>query len=163
MNDNGPMIGHLLSVAVLTVAFLLGYRQWRERRARGSDLSEADARYFARQDVRRLVGAVLMALVAVGISVGSRMVVLKGDREAGRWFIRTWLAVGITLLGLLGLALIDWVATRAYARRHHRALLQDRRQVLREIEDELHRRQRRAATGDGRGPRNGPPEDRPPD
>lgn len=104
-----------------------------------------------------------MALVAVGISVGSRMVVLKGDREAGRWFIRTWLAVGITLLGLLGLALIDWVATRAYARRHHRALLQDRRQVLREIEDELHRRQRRAATGDGRGPRNGPPEDRPPD
>ena len=43
-------------------------------------------------------------------------------RRANPLFLKLWLAVFVLVLVLLALALMDWVATRLYARRQRRAL-----------------------------------------
>jgi di/tricarboxylate transporter len=134
----------VLSSAVVLIAAILALRQYLERRGRGPDLSEADARHFARQDVRRALGLGVMLLLAVGLVVGSRL----EPRIAGRTnplFLQVWLGVFFLIFVLLVLAMLDWLATRVYARRHRKAIFEERIEVLR---DEF---RRRADRGEGNG------------
>src|SRR5690242_10730703 len=113
-----------LAIGVAVVAAGLALRQRHERRQREPEPSVADARHYARQDIRRaLVGAVMVVL-ALCIAVGSRLAPKQGGR-ANAWFVATWLAVFIQLLMLLWLAMLDWVATWLYARRHRRAIARE--------------------------------------
>ena len=60
------------------------------------------------------------------------------DPKANRWaFLATWLAVGGFVCVLLVLAMFDWAANRAYARRHLRLLADELRTIL---EEEVKRR-----------------------
>jgi hypothetical protein len=133
-----------LAIGVTIVAGLLALRQRNERRHREPELSDADARYFTRQDLRRAVAGVVMVLVALGIAVGSRIEPKLAGR-ANPWFLAVWLAVFVLLLVLLWLALLDWIAIWLYARRHRRAIARERLQFLRE------EKKRRAFRGNGRG------------
>jgi cation transport ATPase len=133
-----------LAIGVTVVAGVLALRQRHERRHREAELSEADARHFARQDLRRALVGVVMVLLALCVAVGSRI----EPKLAGRtnaWFLAIWLAVFLQLFVLLWLALLDWIATWLYARRHRRALARERLQFLREEQ------RRRAYRGNGRG------------
>jgi hypothetical protein len=139
----------LVAVAVLVptvvlTAVGLGLRQWYERRRREPNLSKDDVRHFARQDVRRAVVGMVMVLLALGIGVGSRVAHQRAGR-ANPWFLATWLAVFGLILVLLCLALVDWVATWLYGRRHRRKIAREQLQFLRE------QRGRRAYRSNGRG------------
>jgi hypothetical protein len=146
----------MLSIAIATVAVLLGWRQWWEHRERAGSLSDADRRHFLRQDLRRTIGVLLMGILALGIYLGSRIPPRISDfpldadfREAlravaGAWvvtwvngqanprFVAIWLVMFVVLGILLALALFDWRATRRYARRQRQALAGERLEILRE-------------------------------
>ena len=62
-----------LSILIVVVAALLVVWQWYECRHRATELSEADASHFARQDVRRWMVTVILILLAVGVTLGSRI------------------------------------------------------------------------------------------
>jgi hypothetical protein len=126
----------VLSLVVAAVATALMWRQAGERRSRGDDLSPADERHFQRQDGRRALGAAVMLLLAVGLSVGSR-IPHKAAGHSNPLFLVAWLNVFLLIFVLLGLTLADLLATRAYARRHRRALLHERLKMMR---DEARRR-----------------------
>jgi hypothetical protein len=135
----------VLATAVVLIAGLLGLRQFLERRSREPDLSEADARHFVRQDIRRALGVGVMLLLAAGLVVGSRL----EPKVAGRTnplFVQVWLGVFLLIFVLLFLAMLDWIATRLYARRHRREIFDERIEILR---DEFRRRAGRAG-GNGR-------------
>lgn len=144
-----------LSLLVATIAALLGLRLWWERRTRDDGLPDADRRHFLYQDLRRGLGILLMASLAAGVYVGSRMPTFaveprdprlreSADAAAGaivqaalvthpnRQFVAVWLGIfGSTVL-LLGLAMIDWIATRRYAHRHRQAIQHERLEILRD-------------------------------
>ncbi len=146
----------MLSVAVAAIAVLLGLGQWWEHRARSADLSDADRKHFFWQDLRRIIGVLLMGILAAGIYIGSRIpprisdFPLDADFKqsieafAGAWvvtwingqanprFAALWFVTIVTLLVLLALALFDWRATRRYARRQRLALASERLEILRE-------------------------------
>jgi hypothetical protein len=136
MSQQAAVVSLALSLGVAAVAVLLGWRQWQERRRREPELTPADSRHFARQDLRRGLGVLVLALLAVGLAAGSRV----EPRVAARTnplFIPLWLGIlGLSFV-LLVLALLDWLATRLYARRHVRAIARERLAILR---DELRRR-----------------------
>lgn len=141
-----------LSVAVGTVALLLGLRLLSERRNRTDELSVADRKHFLIQDLRRGLGIMLMAFLAVGVYAGSRLPTFvdeagKADVKAGAGadaahvvrdahpnnvFLAVWLGVFTSVVLLLGLALIDWISTRRYAQRHRREMNRERIDILRE-------------------------------
>jgi hypothetical protein len=144
-----------LAAVIATCALLLGLRLWWERRTREAGLSVPDRRHFLLQDLRRAVGILLMASLALGIYVGSRLptfvVEPKEPREFGpgeftagaaivaapeahpnRRFLVIWLAVFASVVLLLGLAMIDWISTRRYAARQRRNMHQERLEILRE-------------------------------
>jgi hypothetical protein len=123
-----------LSIGILAVAVRLAFWLWSDRRQREPELSAADTFHFARQDRRRGLVVVILLLLAVGISVGSR---IDPKLVGRRTFALIWLSVSVLLLFLLVLAMFDWLATRIYARRHLRALAKERVEILR---DELRRR-----------------------
>ncbi len=125
-------IGLLLSAFVLFIATILAYRQWKERRRRDADLSGAEAAYYARQDVRRWLGVFVMAVLALGIAVGARIPHIVRGRTNPQ-FVQVWLGVFLLIFALLLLALLDWFATRHYAYRHRRAMLQERDETLRDV------------------------------
>jgi hypothetical protein len=133
-----------LAIGVTVVAGVLSLRQRHERRHRETELSAADARHYARQDLRRAVVGIVMVLLALGVAVGSRIEVKLAGRT-NPWFLATWLAVFVPLFVLLWLALLDWIATWIHARRHSRAIARERLQFLRE------EKRRRAHRGNGRG------------
>jgi hypothetical protein len=133
-----------LAIGLTVVAGVLAWRQRHERRHREPDLSDADARHYARQDFRRAIAGSVMLLLAPGIVVAARI----EPKLAGRpnlWFLAAWLAIFALIFVLLGLALLDWIATWRYARRHRRALARERLQFLREEQ------RRNAYRGNGRG------------
>jgi uncharacterized membrane protein len=144
----------VLSAALLVLAAYFAVRQWRDRRDRDPDLSDADADYFARQDARRWLGSVVMVLLAAGIAFGTR-INPRANREAGRLFGWVWIGVIVLLFIWLTLALLDWRAIAAYARRHREALANERYAALEE------ERRKRAARGNGRGGPHGPIGDAP--
>jgi NhaP-type Na+/H+ or K+/H+ antiporter len=119
----------LLSSGITLIAAFLGLRQWYERRARSDDLSDRDRGYFFRQDLRRGIGVGVMLLLAAGLYFGSRVPPQVGGK-ANATFLEIWLAISGLIVVMLVLALIDWISTRLYARRHQRALLSERRKLL---------------------------------
>ncbi len=124
--------GVLMSTGIMMIAFFLGMRQWYESRAREPNLSEHDRRYFFRQDVRRGLGVLVMLLLSLGIWIGARVEPLVAGR-ANLTFLHVWLVVIVLILILLTLALIDWLATRVYARRIRRSLARERVELLRQV------------------------------
>ena len=97
---------------VLLAAALMAYRQRAERAKRPPASIVDDARYYARQDVRRFVGTALMLMLAAGLAIGSTLGPIR-DRVEARFFARTWVAVATLVGSLLALALADWLATRS--------------------------------------------------
>jgi hypothetical protein len=121
----------LISSGITLIAAFLGLRQWYEWRAREVDLSELDRKYFFRQDLRRGLGVAVILILAAGLYFGSR-IPPKVDDHANLRFVQVWLAIGALIIVMLGLALLDWISTRLYARRQHRELSSERRKILRE-------------------------------
>jgi hypothetical protein len=121
----------LISSGITLIAAFLGLRQWYEWRARDTDLTEYDRGYFFRQDVRRGLGVAVMLILAAGLYFGSRIPPTAGGR-ANMTFVRVWLAISGLIIVMLGLAMLDWIATRLYARRQHRDLASERRKILRD-------------------------------
>ncbi len=121
----GAPIGYLLAALTLIAAVWLTVRQGADRRRRSPNLPDRDARHFTRQDLRRGAGVVLMIALGVGLAVLMGMGPAR-DRPSVRLLVGGWLGFCVALLSLLSLALFDWAATNAYARRHrlqHRATL----------------------------------------
>jgi hypothetical protein len=121
----------MTSVGITLIAAFLGLRQWYERQAREQDLSGDDRGYFERQDVRRGIGVAVLLVIAVALSVGTRI----PPKVAGRvnWaFVEVWLVVFALILVLLFLAFLDWIATRNYARRLRRSMARERIEMLRD-------------------------------
>jgi hypothetical protein len=141
----------VISIGVAAAAILLGLRQWHERRLREPDLSAADASHFARQDLRRALGVVVMLLLAAGLSAGARVEWRLAGR-ANPLFIQLWLGVFLLILILLVLAVLDWLSTRLYARRHVRAMARERLEILRDeykLREQLERGEGHSGTGNG--------------
>ena len=119
----------VLAAVVIGIAFLLTWRQRLESK-KPRDLSdEADARYFTRQDRRRYRGAVMLALLGLGIGVGGNIDIRAGQSERIA-FVAIWVAVLLLLLQVLALAFLDLWSTRRYADRQRRKLAEERRQTL---------------------------------
>lgn len=150
--ENEPSIGvasTILAVVVIGIAFVLTWRQRVESRRPRNLSDEADARYFARQDRRRYRGAVLLALLGLGIGVGGNIDIRAGQSERIA-FVVVWIVVLLLVLQTLLLAFLDLWSTRRYADRHRRKLVEERRQTLeREIEvvKETFRRSRTQENG----------------
>lgn len=127
--DWGAWAGPVLTAAVLAVAAVLALRQRAERRVRAAGLTAEDRRYFARQDLRRLTGVAVLVLIGLGMTWGSQLD-YRGDVPSKRLFLTVWLIVILLVLFLVGLALLDLLSTRLYARRHRRILAAERREAL---------------------------------
>ncbi|WP_169974248.1 hypothetical protein [Tautonia rosea] len=124
----------VLAVVVIGIAFVLTWRQRLESRRPRNLADEADARYFARQDRRRYRGAVLLAMLGLGIGVGGNIDIRAGQSERIA-FVVIWILVLLLVLQTLLLAFLDLWSTRRYADRQRRKLAEERRQTLeREIE-----------------------------
>jgi hypothetical protein len=119
----------VLSSSVVLIAVLLGWKEWSDRRGRNSDLSPEDARHFGHQDTRRALGIAVLGLLAVGLFVGSRVPPKLGNKTNPQ-FLGIWLGVFLLILFLLGLAMIDWLAIRVFARRHRNQILRERIELL---------------------------------
>ena len=131
MPDDLASSSALISAGITLIAAFLGLRQWYEWRAREADLTDHDRHYFFRQDVRRGLGVAVMLILAAGLFVGSRIPPKDGE-QANLTFVRVWLAISGLIIVMLGLALLDWISTRLYARRQHRFLASERRRILRD-------------------------------
>jgi hypothetical protein len=137
----------ILSACLCAVSLLLGLAEWYTRRGRGGELSEADLDHFWRQDRRRSVGIGILLLLALLLPLGSRLNPGPNAEENLSFFV-AWILVLVLLVVLLFLAVIDWMATRAYAARH-------RKQILRESIEATRRSvhaANRPATRDSDGP-----------
>ena len=121
-----------LSILIVVVAALLVVWQWYERRRRATELSKADTSHFARQDVRRWMVTVILILLAVGVTLGSRIEVKVAGRT-NLLFFQVWLGVILLIFVLLCLAMFDWVSTRLHARRHRRTIVRARREMIRAL------------------------------
>jgi hypothetical protein len=122
----------LLSSGIAFIALFLGLRQWYESRARDKTLSDPDRAHFIRQDVRRGLGVVVMLALALGLYLGSR-VPFRAAQRPNPTFVEVWLAIIALLVVLLVLAMLDWVATRIYARRQRQLMARERQRMLREV------------------------------
>lgn len=142
-HDSTAIVSLVLALAVIAAAALLAVRQWMERQARNGDLSAEDARYFARQDARRFLGAALLVLVAIGLALGSRIPTVRANQPTRLVFVAIWSTEFLLLFVLLGLAWRDIRATGQYARRHRRAILDEHRALV------AAQRRRRAIDGNG--------------
>ena len=121
----------LISSGVALIAVFLGLRQWYEWRARETELSDLDHRYFFRQDVRRGLGVAVMLVIALGLYFGSR-IPSKVAGRANLIFVVVWLAIIGLIVVMLILAFVDWLSTRLYARRLSRSMARERLQILRD-------------------------------
>jgi hypothetical protein len=122
-----------LAALVLAAAAFLGWRQWRDVRGRSRHLAPIDDGHFARQDIRRLFGTIILTLIAVAVGLGGQV----PDRVNGRAnprFVSLWAGIAGMMVVLLVLALIDWIATRMYALRQRRKLTDEGLAI---VEDEL--------------------------
>jgi hypothetical protein len=163
----------ILAFAVATIAALLAVRLRWECQTRDDELDPADRKHFVLQDLRRGFGIALMALLAVGIYVGSRLptfvvepvsprlpgvaVTAAGalvqsalETHPNRRFLAVWMGVFASVVVLLGLAMLDWISTRRYAVRHRREMNRQRLELLRETI--RHSRAREDGLGNGRHP-----------
>ncbi|WZO99783.1 hypothetical protein EP7_001396 [Isosphaeraceae bacterium EP7] len=147
--SNRPDVVSLIVGALVALAAgaLMAWQIRDRERRQFDDLSDEDDGYFRRQDRRRLIGGLVMLLLAVGVVVGTR--IHPGEpRRPNFDFVRIWIGVGALLLFLLGLAMRDWIETRFYALRHREIIRLARLQLL---EDELNRRRSANAGSGGNG------------
>ncbi len=133
-----------LALGVTMISAFLGLRQWYEHKGRLAPSSSEDAGYFRRQDVRRWLGVGVMLSLALVVFVGS-WVEPRIDGKGNPRFVVVWLVVLILIVVMLVLALLDWLATRIYARRHRRAMF---RREIEELRQQLHQAASRSR-GDG--------------
>jgi len=145
--DDIPSASVGLAAGLCLIALFLGLREWYERKARDTELSPADHRHFRHQDLRRRLGVGVLLAIALLALAGSR-IQPQAPGKANVLFVALWLLVLTLILVLLGLALADLLATRAYSQRQ-------RRQMLRESIDAVRRQARQAATRP-RGQTDGP-------
>ena len=131
MNNShlAEIVSYLLGSTVFLVAIGLAARQWVEVRRRSPELPTWERRFFHRQDARRWSGSVLMVLLAVGLVYGNTLPPAHLGK-VNPTFLKTWIGVGLALLALLGLALWDWLANRAYSRKILRNLDRERISML---------------------------------
>ena len=122
--------GSLLSLGVALAAILLIGWGVAERRSRSDDRESEDGRHFARQELRRAVVAVIMLVASAGIFLGAHLSPKTNERP-NLLFVEVWLAVFGLVLVLLVSALIDWTATRRYARRQRQAIVREAVESLR--------------------------------
>jgi hypothetical protein len=158
-----------LTYAVLIVVVLLGLavyfaaRQWQtlRRLARQPDLPRDDRRFQKAQALRRLFSSGLMILLA-GMLVGTYLVGQEhhaqelgqhqagatddGDRqpsETDRQFLTRygtfWMAMVLILFLLVGMAFLDYLSIRRFARQQFRQIRDDRRAMIAREVAELRR------------------------
>jgi hypothetical protein len=133
-----------MAAGISLIAAFLALREWYERRARETDLSEADQLHFARQDVRRSVGVgVIFAIVVILLVSSAIEPRIKG--RANLFFIELWVVVLGLIIVLLVLAMFDWMGTRSYARRQ-------RRQIIRESLAGIRKEVRSTGSSPSKGP-----------
>jgi hypothetical protein len=119
-----PSASLAMAAGISLIAAFLGLREWYERRARETDLSEADRLHFARQDARRILGVgVIFAIVVILLVSAALEPRIKG--KANLVFIELWVVALGLIIVLLVLAMIDWVGTRTYARRQRRQIIRE--------------------------------------
>ena len=122
--DGTELASQVLAGAVLLAAAFLGWRQWQDYKNRPTELSRLDDNHFARQDLRRTLGTIVMLLLALGLVLGGRMVpVINGQPNLK--FVQVWSSVALLMIVLLILGMLDWVSNRFYARRHRQQLTQE--------------------------------------
>ncbi len=121
----------MISLGIVLIAAFLGLRQWYEKQARESDLSDLDRDYFLRQDVRRGLGVAVMLILAAGLSIGAR-IAPRVDGRANLTFVEIWLGEIGLLFVLVTLAGLDLLATRRYARQYRRSMARERIKLLRD-------------------------------
>jgi di/tricarboxylate transporter len=131
------LYGSWLSLGLLGLVAALLYWLWKDRRRRDANLSADDRHHFLGEDMRRSVVLVILTLLAVGIFVGSRWPATVNGRPSPR-FLATWIGIVALIVVLLVLAMIDWLATQRYARRHREIIVREGMKALRE-EVEAHR------------------------
>jgi lysylphosphatidylglycerol synthetase-like protein (DUF2156 family) len=140
-----------LALFVGACAVALAAHLWWERGRRSPDLTTIDRKHFLHQDLRRAVGILLMAALALGVYVVSRLptriVVSPTEAHPNRRFLAVCLAVFASVILLLGLAVIDWLAIRRYARRQRDAMHEERIAML----SETLRRAKAAEDGQANG------------
>ncbi len=144
--DDIPSASVGLAAGLCLIALFLGLREWYERKARSSDLSPADYRHFWHQDMRRGLGVGVLLAIAVLALAGSRI----EPRAAGRanvLFVALWFLVLTLIIVLLGLALADLLATRAYALRQRRQMLRESMEAIRHQTRQAAARSRRETDG----------------
>lgn len=120
-----------LALGVTMIAAFLGLRQWYERKWRGELDGPEEAAFFRRQNVRRWLGVGVMQALAVEVFFGSSVQPRVGGRGNPR-FVVVWLVVLSLIIVMLGLALADWLATRAYGLRKRKAIFREQIEELRE-------------------------------
>jgi hypothetical protein len=147
----GP-ISLVLACLVLSAACFLAWKQRRDIRARPADLSPLDRNHFARQDLRRAVGTIVLVLLAVAIGFGGQMPHQVNGR-ANLKFIQIWAGVAFLIAVLLVLALLDWISTSLYFKRHRQILTHEGLSIIEaELRLKLEIERRRRDQFDGRGP-----------
>src|SRR6478752_7208344 len=122
--DDVPSASLGLALGLFLIALFLGLRQWYERRARDVDLSGADLSHFRRQDARRYLGVAVLLAIAAVVFVTTRLVPIV-EGKANPAFAELWLLVLAMIVVLLGLALLDWLATRGYFERHRQEMIRE--------------------------------------
>lgn len=131
-----------VAVGLLAVDAALLVAHVRERSRRPAALDEADQRYYRDRDLRRGLGAAVMALAAVFMIAAARLRTV-GDLAAARLYVSLWVGVLALIAALLGLALLDWLANRRFAARHRRQLQDERSALIAEAALEARRRRER--------------------
>ncbi len=119
--DATGIVGLVLAALVLAAAAFLGWRQWRDVRTRPPGLSSADEGHFARQDLRRLLGTIILVLIAAAMAAGAWIPDRIGG-QVNQLFIDLWAGIALMMVVLLLLALLDWISTRLYAHRQRKRL-----------------------------------------
>jgi hypothetical protein len=153
------VFGVALIVVLVGIAGYFAWRQWRTLRSlRGEhNLSPEDFTYTRRQAWRRLLGSLLMVLLAVLLGISfllegpANELVRQGEANQAQGVTRQlspeqahffnvyrtfWLIFLLLLLAMIVLAAIDYFAIRRYGQRHYRQIQEDRRAM---IEGELTR------------------------
>jgi cytochrome c biogenesis factor len=146
---HAQLIKIVVPALAILVVIVLGFIQYRElrRRRSGPALSTEDAAHYRSQDRRRTLGLVILTFSAIGVVVGT-LVPVGGKNNPNLVFIFVWLGVIVSLVALLLLALRDWAANAAYARRHLAILLRERRELVEELRGKI--REHQAARGETR-------------
>jgi hypothetical protein len=147
-----PSASLALACSLGAVAIFLGLREWYERNARDPDLSDVDYEHFQRQDRRRGMGIGVLLLLAMLLPLGSSLTPGPNSDE-NLSFLIIWILVLALVVALLVLAVLDWLATRTYARRHRKQILRESIESIRQSAQAENTRPAR----DGNGTEDSPP------